>query len=56
MLKYLWNSLTKAKCINWSQSYALIKDIIDVNQHVLNKADKSDILNINFLEYFNFLW
>lgn len=56
MLKYLWNSLTKAKYINWSQSYALIKDIIDVNQRVLNEADTSDIVNINFLEHFNFLW
>ena len=29
MLKYVWNSLAKTKYINWSQAYALIKDIID---------------------------
>ena len=41
MLKYVWNSLAKTKYINWSQAYALIKDIIGID-------------NINFVECFNF--
>ena len=37
MLKYVWNSLAKTKYINWSQAYALIKDIIDINKHAFKK-------------------
>ena len=57
MLKYVWNSLAKTKYINWSQAYALIKDIIDINKHALkNNTDKSGSVNINFVECFNFHW
>lgn len=38
MLKYLWNSLRKAKyIINWPQKSALIKCIIDIDQYILKR-------------------
>lgn len=41
------DSLTKTKYINWSQAYALIKDIqILISITLKNNADKSGIVNI----------